>query len=772
MRKLSLLSVLTLAIACGEKDLDDTAGELDADADGYPESEDCDDLNADINPEADEICDGVDNDCSGEVDDNPTDGLTYYVDADGDGRGDENDAGTDYCEQLSGYVLTSDDCDDTNAEINNSAREVCDTVDNDCDGLVDDDDGDVDITTGSNFYQDSDGDGWGVDSGTTTIVACAAPSGFSAEAGDCDDEDELVHPETVWYYDGDSDNYGTSDTTLVQCEQPEGYVLDGTDCDDSSDQANPAGTEVCDGLDNDCDTLVDDDDDSVDTSTYTTWYYDGDGDGYGTDDTTVDLCSAPSDYVDVGGDCEDTIDTINPGEAEISANDIDDNCDGEGNSFPTGDIDETYGDVIESGAANDFGFRVQWADINGDGSDELIAAEPGDGSTNAGMIYAWYGITSSTSSADASIEGSNGDLLGFTLTAGDFNGDKIDDVLIGAQGSDEAYLFYGNTTAVSGSYSISDAAVTFTGKSGSYFGSTVANLGDVDDDGTDDLAIGAYYAMNTQSSEGAGYLFFSSYGALSASSTVNDATQTWWGGGSYNWLGYYPQSINGLGDLDGDGVDDFAVGTDYSNGYVGGVYVTYGSASLGTGSYDIEKDEDAEFASPTSGYSRFADTIVPVGDVTGDGYDDFLVSATYDATAWVIAGMSTAYSGSYDTGSIASITFTGGTGLGWSADGGDLNSDGEQDLVISDPGATDSSFAYVGAAYAWLGPITGASYDVSTGSYSTLITNSSSEDSYAGYWVDIGDGNGDGTGDLAVGASGSSSVNGEVWLFWGGDGSF
>ena len=113
--------------------------EGDVDRDGYTTDEgDCDDRDADINPGQLETCDGIDNNCDDLIDNDPIDGTTWYVDADGDGYGDPlSDA--IYCAPPgAGFVTDNTDCDDGNSEANPTEIEVCDGVDNDCDDLVDD----------------------------------------------------------------------------------------------------------------------------------------------------------------------------------------------------------------------------------------------------------------------------------------------------------------------------------------------------------------------------------------------------------------------------------------------------------------------------------------------------------------------------------------------------------------------------------------------------------------------------------------------------------
>ncbi len=116
---------------------------VDADQDGWPEDEDCDDSDPAIHPDADEVCDGVDNDCDGTVDAGARDAPSWYHDEDGDEYG-------DYCcviracEQPKGRVADNTDCDDGDASIHPGAPEACDGVDSDCDALTDEDDPDAD----------------------------------------------------------------------------------------------------------------------------------------------------------------------------------------------------------------------------------------------------------------------------------------------------------------------------------------------------------------------------------------------------------------------------------------------------------------------------------------------------------------------------------------------------------------------------------------------------------------------------------------------------
>jgi hypothetical protein len=274
---------------------------------------DCDDAHELSYPGAAEICDGLDNDCDGNIDDN--DVIPWYADADGDGFGDP-EAVVESCSQPDGTVANGEDCDDEHPEVSPDGEEVCDELDNDCDG-------DVDEGTLRTYYEDRDEDGYGV--GEAIVEACSLPAGYSEESGDCDDADEDFHP--------GADESDCADPNDYNCDGSVGYAdadLDGyaacQECDDRSDEINPAATEICDGVDNDCDTYTDDADPSLDSSTASTWYDDDDADSYGDVSDARLACEAPSGWVADATDCDDRASAVHPAATEI-CNDIDDDCD-------------------------------------------------------------------------------------------------------------------------------------------------------------------------------------------------------------------------------------------------------------------------------------------------------------------------------------------------------------------------------------------------------------------------------------------------------------
>ena len=235
---------------------------------------DCDDLLAGVNPGASETCNDTDDNCNGTIDDSPTDASIWYIDVDADGHG--GNATVEACTQPSGYLATSDDCNDANPQTYAGADELCDGQDNDCDGTIDN--SPVDEST---WYADSDSDRYGDDNDTT--LGCDAPPGYIDLGGDCDDKDSGVrpgsaelcngkddncdgsrdegHPLSTAYADADADGEGDANTSLEVCAPPTGYTWNSSDCDDGNSDLFTGNTESCDdGADNDCDEAVDCDD--------------------------------------------------------------------------------------------------------------------------------------------------------------------------------------------------------------------------------------------------------------------------------------------------------------------------------------------------------------------------------------------------------------------------------------------------------------------------------------------------------------------------------
>jgi hypothetical protein len=350
-----------------DDDDDDTAGP-DEDGDGYTADTDggtdCDDSDPTVNPSGLELCDGVDNDCDGDVDDDPIDGLTWYLDADSDGYGGQL-LTQDACSAPPSYVENADDCDDLESGIYPGATELCNGIDDDCDGAIDDD-----APAAQTWYLDNDGDGVG--GFWLTQEACAMPQGYAGDSSDCDDTNAAIYPTAPELCDGfDNDCDGALGSDEID-DDGDGVTECSQDCDDADPLRFPGSAELCDGIDNDCDATTaavggevdadndlalacedcDDDpvtgpaaypgaaevcdgadndcDGSVDVGATdeSTWYFDADGDSHGGFLLTQQACSAPTGYVASSDDCAELDANSYPGAPEI-CDGVDNDCNGQ-----------------------------------------------------------------------------------------------------------------------------------------------------------------------------------------------------------------------------------------------------------------------------------------------------------------------------------------------------------------------------------------------------------------------------------------------------------
>ena len=800
--RISILTLLSLSLtlaACGDKDGGGETGDAgadgadgasdgsdgtedaDADADGYPASEDCDDTNADINPGADEVCDEYDNNCDGEVDEGVK--AVFYADADGDGHAGDSIT-VEACAAPDGFVAEATDCDDLNPDVNPDATEVCDGWDNDCDELVDDDDDSIDTDSQITVYTDADGDGYGDDS--TAWSACSAGSGESEWGGDCDDGNADLNPETLWYIDFDGDGYGYDAVTTAACEAPSGYVADNTDCDESNAEINPGATEVCDDLDVDenCSGDADDADATVDTSTYSTFYVDSDTDGYGDPEVTVSQCDLPSGYTTDWSDCDDSDIAVSPAETEVCNDGIDNDCSGDAPECGlSGDYTDSDADVVFEGAysGGDFGDRFDMLDMNGDGYADLVASEWDYTGTNgddgrAGIFLGPVTADADISSADSTVEGdAYYDRIGFEVaSAGDLDADGYDDLLLGGYGGSSsgrgaAYLIYGSAT-ITGDWGITDvtsASFTGPGNSSDFFGFELARTGDLNADGYGDIAIGGYGIDTVASSGGAVYIFHGPSTGFSGAYTHSDADITFNGDSSSYYVGY--DDTVGITDLDGDGSNDYMLGSYYaSSSYYGSVFIHHGAVSAGT--YAAEADADAVIAGASGSYDYFGRAVFanPDGwDFNGDGYNDFGVYEYYGSsnagTFYVFNGSATQWSGSSNAAVVAQLTISGTNTydyLGAAGVTADLNGDGQGDLALG-AGSDDSGTSGGGAVYGWYGPVSTTGNIVASTTNDFAILGTSETYLYAGYYrMAAGDQNADGVNDLFIGADGYGSYGG------------
>ena len=487
----------------------------------------------------------------------------------------------------------------------------------------------------------------------------------------------------------------------------------------------------------------------------------------------------------LGTDCNDRVAAMFPGNTEVADDGYDNDCDGvatgsgsQGLASDFADLTIT-GDAVERLSQGDPGFNAA-GDLNGDGIDDLIAGSIfGGRQPPLGAAYVVFGPLSAGSAATINTvasakfvgEGAT-DFAGRSVVGlGDINNDGSDDIGIAALnedagGSNAGAVYIVNGPVGSGTFNLATADAKLIGEAASDVFADVAYVGDVDNDGNDDILVGAQGNDANGSDAGAAYLFL---GPVSGTIDASVADAKYSGDAVGDAAG---SALSGAGDFNGDGRDDLIIGAlrdDDGATDAGAVSLILGSASPGDADLSAAAQLKWTGVSDTAGVAQIA-SVSYAGDMNNDGFGDNNNGANTESgsernagAVLVILGSSAPGSGTVSL-STADAILTGalendraGDSLGAA---GDVDNDGFDDIIV---GAGYSSYDsdQGGSVYVVTGPVSGT-VDLQQSFFHTWVSEDGARASARG----VGDLDNDGLDDVMMGAWRAGSQTGELHLFF------
>jgi hypothetical protein len=438
-------------------------------------------------------------------------------------------------------------------------------------------------------------------------------------------------------------------------------------------------------------------------------------------------------------------------------------------------------------------------DLNGDDLSDLAlgATGPNSGAGASYVIFgsqggfsAFFNLTNLNGSSGFTVPGvaAGGYLGGSVSTAGDMNGDGINDLVLGAPyanwNAGAGYVIFGtrmgfasffNLTNLNGTNGFTVPGIAANG----YLGTSVSTVGDVNGDGVSDLVLGA---SNANSKTGVSYVIFGNRGGFAPSFNLNSLNGT--NGFSVPGVAAGDQlgiSVSTAGDVNGDGIDDLVLGAFGTNSLAGASVVIFGNRGGFSASFNLNNLNGSNgftvLGIATGGVLGYS--VSTAGDMNGDGIHDLVLGShgtnSGAGASYIIFGSRGGFASFFNlnnlngTNGFTVLGVATGDVLGYSVStAGDMNGDGISDLVLGSHGTNSgagASYLIFGSRSRFASPFNLTNLNGSNG----FTVPGAAAGSNLGYSVSTaGDVNGDGVGDLVLGAYGVNANVGASYVIFGG----